>query len=330
MKNLQWVVASTPQGKVGLEHFKLVEGEAPVHAPNTVLLRNLMVAVEPANAVWMKTKSYIPQLMPGDLVPGFGIGEVIASDAGAFSVGDIVEGHVGWQNYALVQPKILRKRNKNVPLDQLMGLVGISGITSYYGMIEIGRVRAGESVLVSAAGGAVGNIAVQIAKIAGCKVFGIAGGPDKCAWLKDEYALDGVLDYKTGDLAAALKAACPGGFDYFFDNAGGDILEAGVDAMKIGGRIGLCGVVAQLDGPPDQGVRGVPLNLILKRIGMQGFLLSDYSHSQRQAAEDVMLGWAREGKLKAPMHLLHGIEQTPQALLDLLAGQNRGKAAVLL
>ncbi|MGE3141781.1 MAG: zinc-binding dehydrogenase [Hyphomonadaceae bacterium] len=330
MKNRRWVIAQTPTGAIGLEHFRLAEEEAPAAAPGKLLVRNLMLSIEPSNALSMKAKSYMPQILPGELMRSFGLAEIVHADAPGFSRGDIVEGHIGWQEWALVDPAAVRQRDRALTLETLIGLVGISGITAYYGMLEIGRVRAGETVLVSAAGGAVGNIAVQIAKIAGCRVIGVAGGADKCAWLQSEYGLDGVADYKAGDLAGALRAAAPEGVDYYFDNTGGAVLEAAIGAMKTGGRIGLCGVVGQVGDDPERGVRGVPLALILKRITMQGFLLTDYTPAQRQRAEAPMLRWQKEGRLKAPMHVLQGLESAPQALIDMLAGRNRGKTAVRL
>jgi NADPH-dependent curcumin reductase CurA len=333
--NRRWVVAETPAGTVTTEHFRAEQRPVEALRPDQILVQVRRVSVEPANAVWMKGPTYMPQVMPGEMIPAFGVGIVIASASPLFVAGDVVEGSLGWQDFAVVDAARARKRDADVPLDDHVGLLGISSVTGYYGMLEIGRVRAGETVLVSAAGGAVGGVAAQIGKIAGCRVIGIAGGADKCAWLQAEYGLDATIDYRAaaahaGGLTDAIKAAAPEGVDFFFDNTGGPILEGAIPAMRIGGRIGLCGVVAQLNDLADTGIRGVPQTLIVRRIAMLGFLLSDYDANQRRAAEKQLQQWAQDGRLKVATHALDGFERIPEALTDVLTGRNRGKTMVRL
>jgi len=330
MKNRAWIVDATPQGAVRTDHFRLEERPMPVAGSGQLLLRNRMLSIAPAQVAWLKAASYRPQVKPGEIMPSGGLGEVIQSEHPDFAVGDIVEGPVEWQDYAVVDAASVRKRDKARPLDLLLALTGGSGLTAYYGMLEVGRIRAGETVLVSAAAGAVGNIAVQIARLAGCRVVGIAGGAEKCRWLVDEYKLDAAVDYKAADFAEALAKACPEGVDFFFDNVGGSVLETALAVMKTGGRIGLCGIVGQLDGEPDRSLRGVPYQLIIRRISMTGFLLSDFTMQQRLAAGAVMRGWVADGRLRVPVHEYKGLENAPAALVALMAGENRGKMLVRL
>ena len=328
--NRQWTLASTPVGPITTAQMRLVEGAIPSLAAGQILVRNRLLPIEAGMTTSMKGSTYRPQLRPGDLIPGLGLAEVIGSDSPDFAIGDIVEAPVGWQEYAALDPKSARKRDRGIPLETSINLLGISGMTAYYGMLGVARVRAGETVLVSAAAGAVGVLAIQIAKIAGCRVVGVAGGPEKCAWLREEFGLDATVDYKAGEVSAALRAACPDGVDVYFDNTAGEVLEAAIENMRIGGRIALCGIVSQVQSEAAAGVRGVPLTLIIRRIAMLGFLLSDFPAADRRTAEQTLLRWRDEGRIKTPMHVVEGFEQAPQALVDLLAGRNRGKAVVRL
>jgi len=327
--NRQWLLAGKPTGAAGVDHFRLIEAPDPVPEPGQALVRNLLLSVDPANRAWMQGKTYRGQLLPGDLIPGFAIGEVVESTASGLSRGDIVEGALGWQDYAVITSADVTIRDRALPLEHLAGVLGITGLSAYFGMLEVARIRAGDTVVVSAAGGAVGSIASQIAKINGCRVVGVAGGAEKCQWLTDKLRLDAAVNYKAGNVFHDLKAACPAGIDAYFDNTGGDILGAALALMNAHGRIACCGNVSEydLDQSARTGPRGVPGLLVVKRVRMEGFLVSDFFHL-RSSAEKVLRDWIAAGRLMAPLHLVEGFDKTPQALIDLLAGINRGKVMV--
>jgi NADPH-dependent curcumin reductase CurA len=204
----------------------------------------------------------------------------------------------------------------------------VTSLTAYFGLLEVGRPRAGETVLVSAAAGAVGSVAGQIARIQGCRVVGLAGSDEKCRWLTGELRLDAAIDYKRGDLVRAVREACPQGVDVYFDNVGGPVLEAALFAMRPRGRVVCCGAVSQYDtGSPEPGPRGVPGLLVVKRLRMEGFIVMDY-YARRREAEDVLAGWIADGRLVIREDIVEGLEGAPRALIGLLHGDNIGKRLV--
>ena len=242
--------------------------------------------------------------------------------------GDIVFGDTGWQDYAAVPAKHLTKMPKVEPMTHLLSVYGIAGLTAYFGLLDVGKPKAGETVVVSAAAGSVGSIVGQIAKIKGCRVVGIAGGKDKCHWLTSELGFDAAVDYKDGAVFKALQAAAPKGIDVYFDNVGGDILEACLAQMNNRGRIACCGAISQYDGAPSaHGPRGVPGLIVVKRLIMQGFIVMDYMDQRDEALRDLQ-SWVASGKLKVQEDVIDGLENTPKALIGLLAGENRGKRMI--
>ncbi|WP_150305204.1 NADP-dependent oxidoreductase [Pseudomonas saliphila] len=326
--NRQWIYAQRPTGAVGLEHFRLQETSIPVPGPGQALVRLRGLSVDPAQRAWMMTRTYRPQLQPGEVMAAFGIGEVMESNVPDLAPGDLVDGDLGWQDFALVTPESVRVRNKNESLEHLIGVLGITGLTAYFGLLEVGRPRPGETVVVSGAAGAVGCIAVQIARIAGCRVVAVAGGAEKCRWLTEELGVDAAVDYKAGNLREALKAACPDGIDVYFDNTGGEILEVSLSLMNAHGRVACCGAVSQYNQADwGGGPSGVPGVLVAKRIRMEGFLVMDF-YKQRKAAERTLSNWIRHGQLNPSMDIVEGLENAPKALIDLLHGTNRGKMMV--
>jgi NADPH-dependent curcumin reductase CurA len=252
----------------------------------------------------------------------------MTSKAPGFAAGDIVFGDTGWQDYAAVPAKHLSKMPKIEPMTHLLSVYGIAGLTAYFGLLHIGRPKEGETVVVSAAAGSVGSIVGQIARIKGCRVVGIAGGADKCHWLTSDLGFDAAVDYKGSAVFKALKAAAPNGIDVYFDNVGGDILEACLPQMNLRGRIACCGAISQYDGAPSaHGPRGVPGLIVVKRLTMQGFIVMDFMDQRDQALADLQ-SWVRSGKLKVQEDVIGGLENTPQALIGLLAGENRGKRMI--
>jgi NADPH-dependent curcumin reductase CurA len=327
-RNRQILLVEKPTGKLGPEHFKLSEAGIPEPKDGEVLLRVRYISLDAANRAWMHGATYRAAVEPNSVMAGGGIAEVVSSRAPGFAPGDIVFGDTGWQDYAAVNAKHLSKLPRIEPMTHLLSVYGIAGLTAYFGLLDVGKPKAGETVVVSAAAGSVGSIVGQIARIKGCHVVGIAGGRDKCHWLTSELGFDAAVDYKDGAMFKALKAAAPKGIDVYFDNVGGDILEACLAQMNLRGRISCCGAISQYDGAPSAtGPRGVPGLIVVKRLIMQGFIVMDYMDQRDKALADLQ-SWVASGQLKVQEDVIDGLENTPKALIGLLAGENRGKRMI--
>jgi NADPH-dependent curcumin reductase CurA len=326
--NRQVLLVEKPTGKLGLEHFKLVNGAVPEPKDGEALLRTRYISLDAANRAWMHGATYRAAIEANTVMAGGAIAEVVESKAPGLANGDIVFGDTGWQDYAAVPAKHLSRMPKLEPMTHLLSVYGIAGLTAYFGLLHVGKPKQGETVVVSAAAGSVGSIVGQIARIKGCRVVGIAGGKDKCHWLTGELGFDAAVDYKDGGTYKALRAAAPNGIDVYFDNVGGDILEACLSQMNNRGRIACCGAISQYDGVPSaHGPRGVPGLIVVKRLIMQGFIVMDYM-GERDAALKDLQSWVASGKLKVQEDVIDGLENTPKALIGLLAGENRGKRMV--
>jgi NADPH-dependent curcumin reductase CurA len=308
----------------------MAESSIPEPKDGEALLRVQYISLDAANRAWMHGATYRAAVEPNTVMAGGGIAEVIASKAPGLAKGDIVFGDTGWQDYAAVPAKHLTKLPRIEPMTHLLSVYGIAGLTAYFGLLHVGHPKPDETVVVSAAAGSVGSIVGQIAKIKGCHVVGIAGGADKCQWLTSELGFDAAVDYKDGAVFKALKAAAPRGIDVYFDNVGGDILEACLAQMNLRGRIACCGAISQYDGAPSPtGPRGVPGLIVVKRLIMQGFLVMDFMDQRNSALVDLQ-AWVTSGKLKVQEDVIDGLENTPTALIGLLAGENRGKRMIRL
>ncbi len=326
--NKQIMLDRKPSGKLTVDCFRTQSSPVADPGPGEVLCRTLLLSLDPANRAWMQGATYRGEVYAGTVMPGFTLAEVVASNDIQFKAGDLVEGDGGWQQYFVEPAHRLQKRARHDPITHLMSVLGITGKTAYCGLLDIGKPQAGETVVVSAAGGATGSIAAQIAKLKGARVVGVAGGADKCRWLVDELGLDDAIDHHDGNVYAALKSACPTGIDVYFDNTGGTILEAALPRMNLQGRIVCCGVVSQYDtANPATGPRGVPGLLVTKRLKMQGFIVSDYVDLLEQAERDLAQ-WTAQGKLKVVEDVIDGLDQAPAGLVGLLAGENRGKRMI--
>jgi NADPH-dependent curcumin reductase CurA len=326
--NRQWLYARQPQGKITPDTFQWRETAIPVPREGEALVRTRLLSLDPANRAWMMGKTYRDALEPGQVMSGFVVGEVVESRAGGLKAGDIVEGDVGWQDYAALPARHLTKRTTDAPLELLVGPLSITGLTAYFGLLEIGQPRPGDTVLVSAAAGAVGTMVGQIAKLAGCRVVGTAGGEDKCRWLMRDLGFDAAIDYKAGGVRRALAAACPNGIDVYFDNTGGPVLDAALSLMNLRGRIVCCGNVSQYDvDRPAPGPMAVPGLVVVKRLRMEGFVVMDF-FDRRAEAEARLARWVADGSVKAIVDIVDGLEKAPEALIGLFEGRNRGKMAV--
>jgi len=286
--NRQIMLVEKPSGRLGPEHFKLFNAAIPEPKDGEALLRVRYISLDAANRAWMHGATYRSAIEANTVMAGGGIAEVVASKASGFAPGDLVFGDTGWQDYAAVSAKQLTKMPKIEPITHLLSIYGVAGLTAYFGLLEVGKPKEGETVVVSAAAGSVGSIVGQIAKIKGCRVVGIAGGKDKCHWLTSELGFDAAVDYKDGAVFKALRAATPKGIDVYFDNVGGDILEACLPQMKNYGRIACCGAISQYDGVPSaHGPRGVPGLIVVKRLVMQGFIVMDFMTQRDKALSDL-------------------------------------------
>ena len=326
--NRQWLYAKAPAGKIGPDAFQWRETAIPAPGEGEALVRTRMLSLDPANRAWMMGKTYRDALQPGQVMSGFAVGEVIESKAAGLAEGDIVEGDWGWQDYAALPARQLTKRTTAAAPELLIGPLGVTGLTAYFGLLEVGRPVPGDTVLVSAAAGAVGSMVGQIARLAGCRVIGTAGGQEKCAWLVGELGFDAAVDYKAGGLRRALAAACPHGIDVYFDNTGGPVLDAALSLMNLRGRIVCCGNVSQYDvEKPAPGPMAVPGLVVTKRLRMEGFIVMDF-YDRRAEAEARLARWIADGRIKAMVDIVDGLENAPEALIGLLNGHNRGKRAV--
>jgi len=328
--NRQILLVEKPTGKLGPQHFKMNEAAIPEPRDGEALLRVRYISLDAANRAWMHGATYRAAVEANTVMAGGGIAEVVSSRAPELAAGDIVFGDTGWQDYAVVRAKHLTKMPKIEPMTYLLSVYGIAGLTAYFGLLDVGKPKADETVVVSAAAGSVGSIVGQIARIRGCRVVGIAGGKDKCNWLTSELGFDAAVDYKGGAVFKALKAAAPNGIDVYFDNVGGEILEACLAQMNNHGRIACCGAISQYDGVPSTtGPRGVPGLIVVKRLIMQGFIVMDYMDRRNEALRDLQ-SWVASGKLKVQEDIIDGLQNTPKALIGLLAGENRGKRMIKL
>jgi hypothetical protein len=328
--NRQVLLIETPKGKLATSHFKLSEAAIPEPKDGEILVKVRLLSLDAANRAWMQGATYRAAVEAGTVMAGGAIAEVVESKASGFTAGDLVFADTGWQEYAALSAKAGRVQKVPAiePLSHLLSVYGISGLTAYHGLLDVGKPKAGETVVVSAAAGAVGSLVGQIAKIKGCTVIGIAGGEEKCAWLKSELGFDHAIDYKKGSVGRALREAAPRGVDVYFDNVGGDVFEACLFGMNNHGRIACCGAVSQYDGAaPAHGPRGVPGLIVVKRLVVRGFIYTDF-HASHEAALAELRGWVGAGQLKVREDILTGLENTPQALVGLLSGENLGKRMV--
>jgi hypothetical protein len=331
-QNHQIRLAKRPEGLPDASVFEATTQAIPEPGDGEVLVRVIYLSLDPAMRGWMNDqRSYIPPVNLGDVMRGLTVGEVVTSKADGFAPGDLVSGTQGWQQYAVAKAKDLHKLPAGLPLPLFLGPLGMTGLTAYFGLLDIGRPKEGETVLISGAAGAVGSVVGQIAKIKGCRVVGTAGSDEKCTWLLDEVGFDAAINYKTAGpgvegLIAALKAACPRGVDIYFDNVGGDMLDAAFAFLNKGARIPLCGGISQYNAKETRGPKNY-LSLLVNRARMEGFVIFDFADRYDEALQELGQ-WVAEGKIKQRYDIVDGLENAPAALLRLFDGSNKGKLMV--
>ncbi len=294
-------------------------------------MKVLLVSLDPAMRGWMNEgRSYVKAVELGEVMRTLALGQVIASQHPSITAGDHVYGVLGVQEYAISKGEGVTKVDPNIaPLAVYLSVLGMPGLTAYFGLLDVGQPKPGETVVVSAAAGAVGGVAGQISKIKGCRTVGIAGGPDKCRYIVQELGYDAAIDYKSEDVLKALGERCSGGVDVYFDNVGGDILDAVLLQITRGARIPICGAISQynnttaIKGPSNY------LSILVNRARMEGFIVTDYASRYAEAVRE-MAGWLGAGKLKSKEDIVEGLENFPEALLKLYTGENFGKLILKL
>jgi NADPH-dependent curcumin reductase CurA len=328
LSNRQFKLKQRPVGMVKREDFEFVQA-VPVAEPGEgeVVVKVQYLSLDPAMRGWMNEgKSYIPPVGIGEVMRAGGVGKVVASKDPAFKPGDAVVGMTGVQDYAVLKGKGLNKVDgKLAPLPVYLGTLGMPGLTGYFGLLEVGAMKAGDTVVVSGAAGAVGQVVGQVAKIKGAgRVVGIAGGPDKCKYVVETLGFDSCIDYKHEDVKKALKAACPKGVDVYFDNVGGDILDTVLTQLAMHARIVICGAISQYNNTTPMKGPSNYMSLLVNRARMQGFVVFDYTARYGEALRE-MGGWMAQGKLKSREDVVEGLETFPDTLLKLFKGENLGK-----
>ncbi|MDP1739465.1 NADP-dependent oxidoreductase [Polaromonas sp.] len=330
LTNHQVRLASRPVGLPTRDNWSFTTEPVAEPGPGGVLVKTLSLSLDPAMRGWMNEgKSYIPPVEIGAVMRAGGVGKVIASNNAAFAVGDYVNAGLDVQEYCLI-PEAQIKRSGMFKIDPRMGLtawlnvLGMPGMTGYFGLMDVGQPKADETVVVSGAAGAVGQTVGQIAKLKGCRVVGIAGGKAKCDWVVNELGFDACIDYKAGDVKAGLKEHCPKGVDIYFDNVGGDILDAVLTRITRGARIIICGAISQYNNTtPVKGPANY-LSLLVNRARMEGIVVFDYADRYPLAIAE-MAGYLKDGKMKSKEDVVDGIENFPETLLKLFNGENFGK-----
>lgn len=324
--NRQVRLAARPVGLPKKEDWAFTDEAVPEPGQNEMLVKILYISLDPAMRGWMNEgRSYIPPVGIGDIMRAQTIGRVIKSNLPGFAEGDHVVGAFGAQEYAISDGEMVFKVEPSLaPLPVFMSTLGMTGLTAYFGLLDIGKPKAGETVVVSGAGGAVGQVVGQIAKIKGCRVVGIAGGPEKCKFLIDELGFDAAIDYKNENVAKALKEHCPDRINVYFDNVGGDILDAVLTRLARHARVVICGSISQYNNTgPAKGPSNYMM-LLVERARMEGFLVFDYADRYLEAIME-MAGWMAEGKLRSTEQIEEGLENFPATLNKLFKGENLGK-----
>jgi hypothetical protein len=334
LKNRRWLVAARPEGMIKESDFRWNETAVPPLNEGQVLVRNLAFSFDPTQRGWLSMDTYIPAIPLGQVMRAGAVGQIVESRRPGFARGDLVSGLFGWEDYTVTDGQGLFSMQKlPAGTDPLLALslLGLTGLTAYFGTLAIGQPKPGETFVASGAAGATGSVAGMIAKIKGCRVIGIAGGAEKCAWLLDEAGFDAAIDYKHENVDAALARYGPKGIDVFFDNVGGEILDLVLGRIADGARIVLCGAISQYNEP--QGVSAHPprnyFNLTLHRARMEGFLVFQFAERYPEAIAELGK-WHAEGRVKNKTDVAQGLENAPRTVIRLFTGANFGKQLLKL
>jgi len=331
--NRRLVLAQRPSGLVDDSVVRLEVGGVPKPGPGEALARVRYLSIDPTIRTWMDDRvGYLPPIALGAVIRSSGIAEVTESRSGRYEVGDLLFGLTGWQDWVIAGEGAasMQRLPAGVSPTAALSVFGMTGMTAYFGLIDVGRVTEGDVVVVSAAAGATGSTVGQIARIKGAStVVGIAGSAEKCAWIVDELGFDVAINYKTDDVRARLRDACPTGIDLYFDNVGGEILDACLGQLAMRGRVVLCGAIAGYNDPGRSQGPANYINLLVRRGRMEGFIILDYVDRFAEG-QDEMARWVADGRVKSAEHVVEGLEHAPDALNLLFSGGNTGKVIVAL
>ncbi|MGH7931686.1 MAG: NADP-dependent oxidoreductase [Candidatus Binataceae bacterium] len=334
LKNRQWLLAARPQGLIKESDFRWNETTVTPPKDEELLVRNLAFSFDPTQRGWMSTDTYIPAISLGQVMRAGAVGQVVESKQSGYAKGDLVQGLFGWEDYTVTDGKDLFGMRKLPPgTDPLLALslLGTTGLTAYFGLLALGQPKAGDTLVVSGAAGAVGSVVGMIGKIKGCRVIGIAGGRDKCEWLTKEAGFDAAVDYKNEKVGDALSHHCPKGIDVYFDNVGGEILDQALARIANGARIVLCGAISrynEADGVFGAGPKNY-FNLIFRGARMEGFLVFQFAERYPEAMVELAQ-WHADGKIKNKLDLQQGLEHAPKTIIRLFTGANLGKQLLKL
>ena len=331
--NRQVRLAARPTGTPGPEVWDHTSEPVPEPGEGRLVVRISHISLDPAMRGWMNAgRSYIPPVEIGAVMRALGLGEVVASQHPDFAVGDLVTGTFGVQEYAESDGEGLQKVQPSdaVPPERYLALLGMTGMTAYFGLFDVGALREGDTVVVSGAAGAVGSVVGQLAKIAGARVVGIAGGAEKCAWIVDELGFDAAIDYRSQDVGRELRTAAPDGVDVYFDNVGGEILDAVLTRLSRGARVVICGAISQYNAESAPAGPANYLSLLVNRARMQGFVVFDYADRYGEAAKELT-GWLADGRIHSREDVVDGtVDDFGEVLLRLFRGENTGKLVLRL
>ena len=326
--NRRWTLTARPQGLPKRSDFTFAT--VPVEAPQDgqILVRTHYISLDPAMRGWMKdARSYIPPVRLGEVMRAGAVGEVVSTRNPRFREGDHVAGLFGMQDYAVADGDGVQTVDAGLaPLPLFLSALGMPGMTAYFGLLDVGAPQPGQTVVVSAASGAVGALVGQIARIKGCRAVGLAGGPEKCAYVRDTLGFDAVIDYKNEDVGRALSAHCPDGIDVYFDNVGGAILDAALARLARHARVVICGAISQYNSSAVEGPKNY-LSLLVQHARMEGFVVFDYASRYAEGMQ-AMAGWLKDGSVKSREDIVDGLETFPETLLKLFSGGNFGKLCI--
>lgn len=325
--NRQWILKRRPRGELGADDFSWTTSPIPEPSDGEFLVRNLCFSCDPTQRGWAANDTYFKAVRIGDVMRAFAVGEVVTSRDPRYQPGQLLQGLFGWQDYALSSQAHefpIMPVPDGIAIETALSVLGNTGITAYFGLLEVGAAKPGETLVVSGAAGATGSAVGQIGKIIGCRVVGLAGGVEKCRYLTGELGFDAAIDYKSENIMTRMRQLCPGGIDVYYDNVGGRMLDAALANLAMRGRIVICGAIsAYNDAAGAEGPRNY-LKLLIMRGRMEGFVVVDYMHRADEALR-ALSGWLREGRLRDRVDVQHGLENAPAVLNRLFSGQNQGK-----
>lgn len=323
--NRRILLTRLPTSRLSADAFAFDEAPTPAPGPGEALCRTLYISIDPANRAWMQGRTYRAQLGANEVMPANTLCEVVGGD---LAPGTLVLTQAGWQDYAVLPVASLEPVPEAPAVQQYVGALGITGMAAYFGLHNVARIQQGDTMVVSAAAGATGHLAGQLAALHGCRVVGIAGSRAKNRILVEELGFDGAVDYHEADWRDQLRGLCSGGIDVYFDNVGGPLLEAIIPLMNVHGRIACCGAIASYDtGTPDTRIAGIPGRLVNSRLRMEGFLARDFKETWAAARKDIGT-WLTAGTVRSVIEVIDGLERAPEALIGLLNGDNVGKRVV--